>query len=204
MSGAMSQSVLIAFVMFAAVMFFTPGPNNIMLMASGLNYGFRRTLPHVAGVTLGFSFLVAVIGFGLGAVFAAYPVLHTILRYAGIAYLVYLAIVIAMSAPAETGEGSKGRPMTFLGAALFQWVNVKGWVIAVGAVTAYAAIAAYPLNVALLSIMLFVVGLGSSITWVLLGTSLQALVKSPRAVRIFNIVMALLLLASLYPVLREP
>jgi threonine/homoserine/homoserine lactone efflux protein len=199
-----SHQLTIAFIVFAAAMLFTPGPNNIMLMASGLNYGFRRTLPHVAGVTLGFSFLVAVIGVGLGAVFAAYPVLHTILRFAGIAYLVYLAVVIAMSAPAETGEGAKGRPMTFVGAALFQWVNVKGWVIAVGAVTAYAAIAAYPLNVALLSIMLFVVGLGSSITWVLLGTSLQALVKSPRAVRIFNIAMALLLLASLYPVLREP
>ena len=94
--------------------------------------------------------------------------------------------------------------MTFIGAALFQWVNVKGWVIAVGAVTAYAAIATYPLNVAMLSILLFLVGLASSITWVLLGTSLQSLVKSPRAVRIFNIVMAVLLLASLYPVLREP
>ena len=199
-----SQQLTIAFIVFAAAMLFTPGPNNIMLMASGLNYGFRRTLPHVAGVTLGFSFLVAVIGFGLGAVFAAYPVLHTILRYAGIAYLVYLAIAIAMSAPADTGEGPKGRPMTFIGAALFQWVNVKGWVIAVGAVTAYAAIATYPLNVAMLSIMLFLVGLASSISWVLLGTSLQSLVKSPRAVRIFNIVMAVLLLASLYPVLREP
>ena len=94
--------------------------------------------------------------------------------------------------------------MTFLGAAMFQWVNVKGWVIAVGAITAYAAIAAYPLNIAALSILLFLIGLGSSLTWVVLGTSLQALVKSPRAVRIFNIVMALLLLASLYPVLKEP
>ena len=199
-----SHQLTIAFIVFAAAMLFTPGPNNIMLMVSGLNYGFRRTLPHVAGVTLGFSFLAAVIGFGLGAVFAAYPVLHTILKYAGAAYLVYLAIMIAMSAPADTKEGEEGRPMTFIGAALFQWVNVKGWVIAVGAVTAYAAIATYPLNVAMLSILLFLVGLASSITWVLLGTSLQSLVKSPRAVRIFNIVMAVLLLASLYPVLREP
>jgi threonine/homoserine/homoserine lactone efflux protein len=175
-----------------------------MLMASGLNYGFRRTLPHVAGVTIGFSFLVAVIGLGLGAVFAAYPVLHTILKYAGAAYLVYLAIMIAMSGPADTDEDGEGRPMTFLGAAMFQWVNVKGWVIAVGAVTAYAAIAVYPLNVATLSVLLFLIGLGSSLTWVLLGTSLQSLVRSPRAVRIFNIVMAALLLASLYPVLKEP
>lgn len=199
-----SQPLAIAFIVFAAAALFTPGPNNIMLMASGLNYGFRRTLPHVAGVTLGFSFLVAVIGLGLGAVFAAYPVLHTILKYAGAAYLVYLAIVIAMSGPADTAGDGEGKPMTFLGAAMFQWVNVKGWVIAVGAITAYAAIAAYPLNIAALSILLFLIGLGSSLTWVLLGTSLQALVKSPCAVRIFNVVMALLLLASLYPVLKEP
>lgn len=199
-----SSSLTIAFIAFAAAALFTPGPNNIMLMASGLNYGFRRTLPHVAGVTLGFSFLVAVIGLGLGAVFAAYPLLHTILKYAGAAYLVYLAVLIAMSGPADTNDGSHGKPMTFVGAALFQWINVKGWVIAVGAVTAYAAIASYPLNVMTLSVLLFLVGLSSSITWVLLGTSLQPLVKSPRAVRIFNIVMALLLLASLYPVLKEP
>ncbi|MES2749988.1 MAG: LysE family translocator [Pseudomonadota bacterium] len=198
-----SHQLALAFIAFAAAALFTPGPNNIMLMASGLNYGFRRTLPHVAGVTIGFSFLVAVIGLGLGAVFAAYPVLHTILKYAGAAYLIYLAIAIAMSGPADAQEGSEGKPMTFLGAAMFQWVNVKGWVIAVGAITAYAAIAAYPLNIAALSVLLFLIGLASSITWVLLGTSLQSLVRSPRAVRIFNIVMALLLLASLYPVLME-
>ena len=199
-----SQQLAIAFVVFAAAALFTPGPNNIMLMASGLNYGFRRTLPHVAGVTIGFSFLVGVIGLGLGAVFAAYPLLHTVLKYAGAAYLIYLAIMIAISGPADTGPGGEGKPMTFLGAAMFQWVNVKGWVIAVGAITAYAAIAAYPLNIAALSILLFLIGLGSSITWVLLGSSLQAVVKSPRAVRIFNVIMALLLLASLYPVLKEP
>ena len=199
-----SHQLVIAFIAFAAAALFTPGPNNIMLMASGLNYGFRRTIPHVAGVTIGFSFLVVVIGLGLGALFAAYPVLHTILKYAGAAYLVYLAIQIALSGPADTSAKGEGRPMTFLGAALFQWVNVKGWVIAVGAVTAYAAIAAYPLNIATLSVLLFSVGVCSSVTWVVLGTSLQALVKSPRAVRIFNVVMAVLLLASLYPVLKEP
>lgn len=200
-----SQELVAAFVVFAVATLYTPGPNNIMLMASGLNYGFRRTLPHVAGVTVGFSFLVAVMGFGLGAVFAAYPVLHTVLKYAGAAYLAYLAAVIATARPAAApGQSLTGRPMTFLGAALFQWVNVKGWVIAVGAVTAYAAIASYPLNMMLLSLLLFAVGLTSSVAWVLLGTSLQPLVRSPRAVRVFNLVMAALLLASLYPVLKEP
>ena len=85
-------------------MFFTPGPNNIMLLASGLNYGFRRTLPHIAGVTFGFAFMVGAVGFGLGAVFTAYPVLQTILKYAGAAYLVYLAVAIAMA-----GRSSRSR-----------------------------------------------------------------------------------------------
>src|SRR5690348_18371251 len=95
----MSQSLLIAFLLFTLVMSFTPGPNNIMLMSSGLTYGFRRTLPHMAGVTLGFAFMIASVGVGLGTIFIAYPVLESVLKYAGAAYLVYLAIVIAMSGP---------------------------------------------------------------------------------------------------------
>ena len=87
----MSHSLLIAFVMFATVMFFTPGPNNIMLLSSGLTYGFRPTLPHVAGITFGFAFMIGAVGLGLGTVFIAYPVLQTILKWGGIAYLVYLA-----------------------------------------------------------------------------------------------------------------
>src|ERR1700740_1072044 len=95
----MSQQLFLAFVVFAVVMFFTPGPNNIMLLSSGLTYGFRRSLPHVAGITIGFAFMVGAVGLGLGAVFIAYPVLQTILKYAGVAYLVYLAVVIAMAEP---------------------------------------------------------------------------------------------------------
>ena len=199
-----SQQLTIAFIVFGAAMLFTPGPNNIMLMASGLNHGFRRTLPHVAGVALGFAFLVAVIGLGLGAVFAAYPALQSALKYLGAAYLVYLAAAIAMSRPAHAEGGGEGRLMTFLGAALFQWVNVKGWVIAVGTVTAYAAIASYPWNILLQVALSLLIGWVSCAAWVLCGTSLQSLVKSPVVVRTFNIVMALLLLASLYPVLAEP
>src|SRR5213083_1030838 len=100
----MSNSLLIAFVMFAVVMFFTPGPNNVMLLSSGLTYGFRRTLPHVAGVTVGFAFMIGAVGLGLGTVFIAFPLLQTILKYAGIAYLLYLAAAIAMSGPVSPGQ----------------------------------------------------------------------------------------------------
>ncbi len=96
----MSQPLLFAFVMFALVRFFTPGPNNIMLLSSGLTYGFRRTVPHIAGITVGVAFMVAAVGVGLGTIFLTYPLLQTILKYAGAAYLVYLAVAIAKSGPA--------------------------------------------------------------------------------------------------------
>jgi threonine/homoserine/homoserine lactone efflux protein len=204
MSASMSQQLLFAFVVFAAVMCFTPGPNNVMLLASGLNYGFRRTLPHVAGVTIGFAFMIAVAGFGLGAVFTTYPVLQSVLKYAGAVYLVYLAFAIAMAGSPDPAEAAARRPMTFFGAALFQWVNVKGWVMVIGTVTAYAAIASYPWNIVLQTLLTLWMGLLSTVTWTLFGTSLQSLVKSPGVVRGFNIVMAVLLLASLIPVFSEP
>jgi threonine/homoserine/homoserine lactone efflux protein len=199
----MPQPLLIAFVVFAAVMLFTPGPNNIMLLSSGLTYGFRRTLPHVAGVAIGFSFMVGAMGLGLGAVFIAYPLLQTILKYAGAAYLIWLAAVIAMSGPVRPGQDNQRGPLTFRGAALFQWVNIKGWVIAIGTITAYAAIASFPWNIAVQAVLILFMGTLSSLTWALFGSSLRPLLTSPRVVRTFNIVMAALLLASLYPVFMD-
>jgi threonine/homoserine/homoserine lactone efflux protein len=206
----MSQSLLLAFVLFATVMFFTPGPNNIMLLSSGLTYGFRPTLPHMAGVAIGFAFMVGSVGVGLGAVFLAYPVLQTILKYAGAAYLVYLAIAIAKADPVKVAsiepsaeQAEQRGPMTFWGAALFQWINAKGWVMVIGTITAYAAIAAFPWNIAIQVSLSLILGTLSCTAWTLFGTSLRPLLKSPRAVRAFNIVMALLLLASLYPVFMD-
>jgi threonine/homoserine/homoserine lactone efflux protein len=108
----MSQPLLIAFVVFAAVMYFTPGPNNVMLLSSGLTHGFRRTLPHIAGITIGMGFMIAAVGFGLGTIFVTYPLLQTILKYAGAAYLIYLAAVIAMSGAAPSGQDNRRGPMT--------------------------------------------------------------------------------------------
>src|ERR1700737_3357819 len=122
----MSQPLLIAFVAFAVVMFITPGPHNVMLLSSGLTHGFRRTLPHMAGITFGMAFMIAAVGLGLGTIFITYPVLQTILKYAGAAYLIYLAAVIALSGPAASGQDNQRGPMTFWGAAMFQWINVKG------------------------------------------------------------------------------
>jgi threonine/homoserine/homoserine lactone efflux protein len=199
----MSQSLLTAFVLFAFVMCFTPGPNNIMLLSSGVTYGFSRTIPHIAGITFGFAFMVGAVGLGLGAIFIAYPVLQTILKYAGVAYLVYLAAVIAMSGPVSADQGNRRGPMTVWGAAVFQWVNVKGWVMVIGTITTYATIASFPFNILIQTGVTLVMGAASTVTWALFGTALRPLLSSKRAVRTFNIVMAVLLLTSLYPVFMD-
>ena len=201
----MSHSLLIAFVLFATVMFFTPGPNNIMVLSSGLTYGFRRTLPHIAGITIGFAFMVGAVGLGFGTIFVAYPVLQTILKYAGAAYLIYLAAVIAFAEPVAPGQQANRRgPMTFTGAAMFQWVNVKGWVMVIGTITAYAGIASFPWNIGIQVVLSLLLGTVSTSAWAISGSSLRSLMTSRRAVRAFNIVMAALLLASLYPVFMDP
>ncbi|HEX9590901.1 MAG TPA: LysE family translocator [Bradyrhizobium sp.] len=199
----MSQSLFVAFVVFATVMFFTPGPNNIMLLSSGLTYGFRRTLPHVAGITIGFAFMIGAVGLGLGTIFISYPVLQTILKYAGVAYLVYLAAAIAMSGPVKPDQDNRRGPMTFWGAAMFQWINVKGWVMVIGTITAYAGIARFPWNITIQVMLSLLLGVVSCSVWALFGSALRPLLTSPRAIRAFNIVMAVLLLASLYPVFMD-
>ena len=185
----MSQPLFIAFVVFGAVMAFTPGPNNIMVLSSGLTYGFRRSLPHIAGIAIGVSLMVASVGIGLGAIF--------------IAYLVYLAGVIAMSGAVTAGQDNQRGPMTFWAAVLFQWVNVKGWVMAIGLITAYSTIAGFPWNIAIQAALMFVMGALSSMTWALFGSWLRSFLTSPVAVRVFNVLMAGLLLASLYPVFMD-
>lgn len=198
----MPLDLFIAMTVFAFVMAFTPGPNNIMLMASALNFGFQRTLPLVFGVFLGFGFMVFLVGIGLGAIFKLYPVLLTILKYAGAAYIIWLAWMIGKSDGVEEGK-KNSRPFTFLEGAAFQWVNAKGWIAAVTAVSAYAGIASFPWNVIALALIFTVAGAGSSSTWAFFGSALRRVLKDPLHVKLFNFIMAVLLVASLYPVFAD-
>jgi threonine/homoserine/homoserine lactone efflux protein len=198
----MSFDLIGALLIFAVATLFTPGPNNVMLMTSGLNFGFHRAQPHVWGVTLGFALMVLVVGLGLGAVVASFPALYTIIKYAGAAYILYLAWLIGRAHSVDEGE-ARARPISFMEAVAFQWINPKGWAMVVGAVTTYAAIAAFPLNMIVMAAVFLVLGYGSSLTWVLFGTGLRRFLSEPRIVRGFNIVMAVLLVASLIPVLFE-
>ena len=199
----MASDLAWALLGFVVVTLFTPGPNNTMLMSSGLNFGFRRGLPHLWGVALGFAVMVLAVGLGLGAVFQAIPALYTVLKYVGAAYLLYLAWQIATAGPPEQEGAAHGRPITFLEGAAFQWVNPKGWVMAVGAVSTYAAVATFPGNMLLITFLFGTLGILSSATWLGFGTSLRQLLKSPRTVRAVNIGMAVLLVASLWPIFAD-
>lgn len=198
----MGPGLLLAFASFAFVSSITPGPNNAMLLASGVNYGFRRTVPHIAGISFGCVAMVLLVGLGLEQVFAAIPWLRGVLRYAGAAYLLWLAWRIARAGPVAAGAPG-GRPITFWQAAAFQWVNPKAWVIVVGAVGIYAPRDGFGRNVAVLALLLGAVMAPSISVWAGFGTVLRPVLRRPGHVRILNVAMALLLVLSLLPVLEH-
>jgi threonine/homoserine/homoserine lactone efflux protein len=191
----MTAGLLLAFAGFACV-----NSNNAMLLASGLNYGFRRTVPHIAGVSLGCVAMLVLVGLGLGAVFDAVPGLYAVLRYLGAAYLLWLAWNIARAGPMADRRPS-GRPMTFWKAAAFQWVNPKAWILVVGAVSTYAPRDGFAVNVAVLATLLWMVNAPSICVWAGFGSMLRPWLTDPRRVRVFNVTMAVLLVLSLLPIL---
>lgn len=197
----MSPDQLLAFSVFAFVSSITPGPNNLMLLASGVNFGLRRSLPHMLGITLGFVFLVLCIGLGLYQVFHALPWLQKLLRYLGAAYLVYLAWQIAHAGRPQGQSTDSGQPFSFLQAAAFQWVNPKAWIMALGAISTYTPAEHFSRHVLLITLLFGLINLPSVSVWTLAGTGLRHWLDNPRALRAFNISMALLLIASLYPIL---
>ena len=197
----MSLDLFLALVVFAFVTSITPGPNNLMLLASGVNFGFVRTIPHMLGIGAGFFSLLIGVGLGLGAVLTAYPQLHLALKIAGGAYLLYLAWKIAMSR--SMGEGTAGaRPMTFVEAAAFQWVNPKAWVMAVTAMAVYTDPQRPFLTMLLVAAAFAVVNVPSVSTWAGFGVALRGFLADPARLKWFNIAMGVLLTATLVPMLR--
>ena len=194
----MSIELLSAFVAFAFVSSVTPGPNNLMLMASGANFGFRLTIPHMLGIGLGFTFMVVLVGIGLMQLFDAFPVSYTILKVVSVVYLTWLAWKIATAGEPGTGKAG-GTPMTFLQAAAFQWVNPKAWAMALTAITAYAP--TRDLSAVLFVALVFgAVNLPTVSVWTVLGQQIKRVLTNPVRLRLFNGTMAALLMASLYPV----
>lgn len=193
----------LAIITFAVITCVTPGPNNTMIMASGLNYGIQRSLPHYLGICLGFPVMVMAVGLGIAGLFVQFPVLHILLKIIGSAYLTYLAYKIA-TAPVSDFESSKGRPFSFLQAAAFQWVNPKAWALAVGATVTYTVISdTYVFQVLIIGVIFLVFGSPCIMLWLWFGASLKNVLQNPKYLRTFNITMALLLVASLVPVFNE-
>lgn len=198
----MPGALLWALVIFCFVSSITPGPNNLMLMTSGLNFGVRRTLPHMFGIALGFTLMVLLVGLGLAGLFTRYPALLVAMKWVGAAYMVYLAVKLATAAPLKPGA-AVGRPMTFLQAAAFQWVNPKAWIMALTGVAAYTDPGAYTRTVLLVALVFGLVNLPCIACWALFGTALRHALQRPLVLRIFNWTMGALLIASLYPVFTE-
>lgn len=197
----MSLDLFLALVVFAFVTSITPGPNNFMLLASGVNFGFWRTVPHMCGIGVGFFTLLVGVGLGLGAVLTAYPQLHLALKVVGGAYLLYLAWKIAMSRSLGEKEGGT-RPMTFLEAAAFQWVNPKAWVMAVTAMAVYTDPARPFLTMLLVATAFALVNFPSVSCWAGFGVALRGFLADPVRLKWFNIAMGVLLAATLVPMLR--
>ena len=199
----MSLEIFLALVVFAFVSSVTPGPNNLMLLASGVNFGFRRTIPHMLGIGVGFFILLLAVGFGLGALIETVPSFYMALKFAGGAYMLYLAWKIATSRSiGESKRRDKTKPMSFLQAPAFQWVNPKAWVMAITGIATYANHDNYYVAVLLVSAAFAMVNLPSVSVWAGFGTLLRNWLSDPVRLKWFNLIMALLLVLSLWPMLK--
>ncbi|MEO1158965.1 MAG: LysE family translocator [Pseudomonadota bacterium] len=198
----MEWGILVSLVGFAFATSATPGPNTLMLLASGVNYGFRRTIPHMLGIGFGFLALLLSVGFGLGEMLQRLPALYLALKVAGGAYLIYLAWRIAMSRSISEGNKESARPLNFLEAAAFQWVNPKAWAIAVVAMATYTNAANATVSIIVVAVAFFLVNLPSASIWTMFGSMLREWLSHPTRLKVFNISMAILLVVSLWPMLR--
>ncbi len=196
----MNYDLFFALCTFAFVSSITPGPNNLMLMASGANYGIRRTLPHMFGVSIGFTIMLTLVGVGLIGVFEAFPAIYDLLKVFSVFYLLYLAWKIATAAPISKIEENSGRPFTFIQAALFQWVNPKAWTMALTAISVYAP-ERNIVAIATVAIVFGIVNLPTISFWASLGQTMRRVLADPFKLRMFNMIMAALLVGSLVPVI---
>jgi threonine/homoserine/homoserine lactone efflux protein len=196
------DSLLVSLVGFSVAMYITPGPNNVMIAASAANHGIRATIPHMLGIAVGFASMLVVVCGGLGSALLGLPWLLPAFRWVGAAWLAVLAWKIASAPP--PGEGGRGNVLGFFGAAAFQWINPKAWLIAVAAAGEYLSIQqSLPIQLARIFVVFLAVGMPCLLAWAMLGSGARRLLCSPGRVRAFNIAMGALLIASVLPVLFE-
>ncbi|MCF6343140.1 MAG: LysE family translocator [Devosiaceae bacterium] len=192
----MDINFIIGFLLLAVPAFFTPGPNNLMLMTSSAKFGLKRTIPHAIGIFLGFPFMVFAIGLGLGEIFTLYPIIKTILKYLAAAYFLWMAYNLL---GIKIGEmvGAE-RPMRLYEAALFQWINPKAWAMGVSFVAAFV-VAGEGFNWSIIWLTLGCLALSpfSTIFWMVFGQQLTALLKRTGTERYLGIILAALMIIAI-------
>ena len=191
-----------AIALFALTGAITPGPNNIMLLSSGLNFGVKKTMPHMFGSCIGFPVMIIAIGLGFSTVFILYPQTHQWIKILGIIYILYLAWRIANTTPNAT-KHQRTKPLTLMQAALFQWVNPKAWAVASALIAAYTNTENLVVQVFIIALICAAVALPANLIWIIFGANLKHLLKRDVYHRIFNITMAVLLVLSMSPVIWE-
>lgn len=193
----------LSLISFAIATCITPGPNNTMILASGVNYGIRASLPHLFGINIGFPLMVVAVGAGIGGLFVAFPILHDILKIVGSAYLLYLAYRVA-TAGTPSSDSTNTKPFSFTEAALFQLVNPKAWMMAIGAVSVYSAASdTYFVQINVIAMVFLIFGIPCTGIWLGFGTGLRKWLQNHKIRRFFNVTMAGILVASLIPILVD-
>ncbi|WP_371195727.1 LysE family translocator [Glaciecola sp. SC05] len=195
----MNIDILFALVLFALASSLSPGPNNLMLMTSGVNFGFRLTLPHMFGVSMGFVFMTVLVGLGVMQLFDAYPITYNVLKVLSVLYMLYLAAKIAMSSNEIEGKRARSMPMTFFQAVMFQWVNPKAWSMSLTAISVFAPSKSFA-SVCLVALVFGLVNFPCIACWASLGTKIKRWLTKPSSLQVFNYCMAGLLVLSLYPI----
>jgi threonine/homoserine/homoserine lactone efflux protein len=200
----MEYTALILFILSTSI---TPGPNNLMIMTSGVNFGLRKSLPHLLGIDIGFPLMLIAVGMGISQLFERVPSLMLWLKILGVIYLTYLAFKIAITPIKSTDEPSSAqiaKPFTFVQALLFQWVNPKAWIMSVGAVATYTVTGSdYMTQIFIISSLFVIFGSPCTVAWLGFGKALKRFLSQSSYQRVFNVCMALVLMASLYPVVGD-
>jgi threonine/homoserine/homoserine lactone efflux protein len=195
----MPLELFLAQVVFASVMAFTPGPNNVLLAASGVNFGFMRTMPHIWGVTVGFDVLLIAGAVGVGFLFHAFPALHTVIKIGGAIYMLYLAWKVATAHQGGAEDEAPAKPFTFMQAAAFQWINPKALIAVIGGIALYVRPGHEWIDFPVMLVVMTVATIGAVSLWTGFGVALRRFLRDPKRARIFNISMALLLVVSIVP-----
>lgn len=197
----MTAESLAALAVLAFAASWTPGPNNALVAASGATFGLRRTLPHVCGIGLGFPVMALIVGLVLGEAFAASAALREGLRWGGAAVLLWVAWQVARSG--GLGRRDAARPFTFAEAAAFQWVNPKGWVMAIAIAAQFVSPDRILASSAVVAAVFVAAGFSSSLAWAGMGQALRGLLAAPGRLKLFNIAMGGLIAAGVVAMLLE-